>query len=319
MKIGGSACVSAAAFVVVGLAMMSCGGSPGISPTPDPTPTKAAPDKPPVLICPLGDGSTTAVCKRKGFSNLLADVDAAIERTVAKQPQTFKLDHEASPGTRQYEVVDKAAYFAGVLDELRNAGFCADLNYANYDLIDVKNDAGFSERFAIYQTPDTHGYILHDGYQKTCTPASFPVTPDPNGPPPNSGCDRPYPPPIGSFNASAYMTLGPVWTLDSTPIVTYDKEYCASVGFTDGRIHCAVRVEGDPEREACENWRVGHTADTGLPGPTWTRNGLYCTGPASGCEHHPDNPYQLHVYENGSGHYRVCAENGVCAEVDVER
>jgi hypothetical protein len=110
-----------------------------------------------------------------------------------------------------------------------------------------------------------------------------------------------------------------MWTLDSTPIVTYDREYCVSVGFTDGRIHCAVRTEGDPERRACENWRVGTTADTGQPGPTWTRNGQFCTGRESGCAHHPENPYQLLVYENGSGRYRVCAENGVCAEVDVKR
>jgi hypothetical protein len=271
------------------------------------------------VFCRLGDGAPNAVCKRTGYSRLLVHVDGAIDRTVAKHPEAFRLDQEAGRGSRQYEVVNRAVYLQGVVDEIRAAGLCAELNYANQDLVDVKEENGFSERFQLYHTPDTTGYILREGYQKTCTPASFPVVPDADGPPAGSGCNKPYPPPIGSFNSRPYMTLGAVWTMDSTPIVTYDKEYCASVGFTDGRIHCAVRPEGDPERRACENWRVGTTADTGQPGPTWTRNGEFCTGRESGCAHHPENPYQLLVYENGSGHYRVCAANGVCADVDVQR
>jgi hypothetical protein len=70
---------------------------------------------------------------------------------------------------------------------------------------------------------------------------------------------------------------------------------------------------------ACEHVAVGNAKDTGLPGPTWTRDWEYCTGPASGCQHHPDNPYQLLVFPNGGGHYRVCAKNRVCAEIPVVR
>jgi hypothetical protein len=305
---------------VISWTFLSCGGSAPVQPDPKATPM-TVPTIAPVasFVCPVGDGSTSANCYRHGYSRLLSEVDAAIDRLVKKKPSLFVLGNESSPGTRQYQVLDKEGYYKGLLDELHADGFCAERDYDRPDLVNVKNEAGFSERFAVYQTLGATNYILHDAYQESCTPADFPVAPDPNGPPAGSGCGRPYPPEIGSFNASAYMTQGAVWTLDSTPIVTYNKEYCASVGFTDGRIHCAVRTEGDPERRACENWRVGTAADTGLPGPTWTRNGDYCTGVDSGCAHHPENPYQLLVYGNGSGHYRVCAANGVCADLDVQR
>jgi hypothetical protein len=321
LKKAGPAYVSMAVLTVVSWMQLSCGSSTPVQPDPKPSPT-APTLVPPVgsFTCPLGNGSPTATCTRRGYSYLLSAVDAAIDRVVAKKPEIFVLGHESSPRTRQYEILDKTAYFTALLGELHDVGFCAERDYDRPDLVNVKNEAGSSERFAVYQTLGVVGYILHNAYQQTCTPADFPVAPDPNGPPAGSGCGKPYPPAVGHFNLNeTYMTLGPVWTLDSTPIVTYDKEYCASVGFTDGRIHCAFRVDWSDERRACENWRVGDALDTGLPGPTWTRNGQYCTGLESGCAHHPENPYQILVYENGSGHYRVCAANGVCGEGDVTR
>ena len=87
-----------------------------------------------------------------------------------------------------------------------------------------------------------------------------------------------------------------------------DANYCAAIGYDDGRSLCTIRPEGAPDREACENWRVGKAKDTGRPGPTWTKgDGSYCTGAASGCENHP-NPYSLFTYVSGT--YVVTAENG---------
>ena len=77
-----------------------------------------------------------------------------------------------------------------------------------------------------------------------------------------------------------------------------------------------MRPDG-PDRLACENLAVGIAKDTGLAGPTWTRDGKPCTGEKSGCEHDPGNPYALWVYLNGEGMYKVCADNGVCCEVFV--
>ena len=136
-------------------------------------------------------------------------------------------------------------------------------------------------------------------------------------------------PDLGGF-AAANDLVGPTWqwertqlsdgrntvaaapdryTLYSTPLVGPDPVYCAAIGYTDGRTICPVRPEGTADREACENWRVGHARDNGRPGPTWTKaDGSFCTGPASGCENHPSTQYSLFTYVPGT--YIVTAENG---------
>jgi hypothetical protein len=106
-------------------------------------------------------------------------------------------------------------------------------------------------------------------------------------------------------------------TLDATPLVGPDAQYCKTIGFTDGRLFCAVRPEGNPQRSACELYAVGRAKDTRRAGPTWSLDGQFCVGSASGCENHPDNQYLLLAYRSGS--YRACAENDVCGEVTVER
>jgi hypothetical protein len=106
------------------------------------------------------------------------------------------------------------------------------------------------------------------------------------------------------------------YTLDTTPIV-HDQEYCRKIGFTDGRIDCPVRTEGTPDRLACEIYAIGYAADTGRPGPTWTRNGKYCTGAQDDCETHPDTQFLLWAY--GGGLYKACSDDGVCGSVQVDR
>jgi hypothetical protein len=100
--------------------------------------------------------------------------------------------------------------------------------------------------------------------------------------------------------------------LDSTPIV-HDAAYCAEIGYTDFRSDCPVRMENSAERTACETWRVGYAKDTGKPGPTWTLNGHYCTGPDSGCENFTDNQYGLKAYASGT--YVMCGQNGACGQL----
>jgi hypothetical protein len=147
----------------------------------------------------------------------------------------------------------------------------------------------------------------------TPTPAPTP-TPEPD-PPDSSGCGNPHPPEVSRMKAKVHLRGGSRDTLDSTPLVGPDAGYCARVGFTDGRSFCAVRPEGAPDREACEALAVGRAEDTGRPGPTWTRNGKYCSGGA--CENHPDNQYLLWAYKGGT--YEACAQNGVCGSVAVDR
>jgi hypothetical protein len=136
-------------------------------------------------------------------------------------------------------------------------------------------------------------------------------------PPSASGCGDPVPPAISRINVKVHLRGADAWTLDSTPLVGPDPDYCRAIGFTDGRSFCPVRPEGNPQRTACETYATGIAKDTGRPGPTWTFQGHFCTGRASGCDNHPENQYQLLVYSGGT--FQACAQNGVCGEVFADR
>jgi hypothetical protein len=243
-------------------------------------------------------------------------VESAIDAVIELQPQIFDLTDEAgAPRSRQFRVLDEAAYFQGVLQNLRAAGFCADRHRDNLEVIQVKSNNETSEDYDILLST---GHIRRGrgSYRETCNPATFPLGPDADVPPPGSGCGQPYPPPVAFFNAKIHIKGADYWTLDSTPMVGPDRPYCNSVGFS-GRDFCPVRPEGHPERQACEAWRVGNAADTGRPGPTWTRDGQLCTGSESGCENHPDGQYL--VLAIADGRYAACSESGACGEVVVDR
>jgi hypothetical protein len=158
----------------------------------------------------------------------------------------------------------------------------------------------------------------------TPTPTPVPTpTPDPNVPPADSGCGKPYPPPITRLNVKIHLKDKDFWTVDATPMVGPDIAYCDSVGFT-GRSICPLRQEGVEDREACELWRSGIAKDTGKPGPTWTfiEHGTgkesYCTGaPDAPCDRHPNGPFSVKAFKGGI--YRACTELGACGQEDVDR
>ena len=127
---------------------------------------------------------------------------------------------------------------------------------------------------------------------------------------PAAGAGNRTPQPIDHFNAKVHIKGPEYYTLDSTPIVGPDANYCAAIGYTDGRAWCPVRAEGSRDRVECENWRVGKAKDTGRDGPTWQhRDGEtveYCKGlKVNGCENHPDNQYGLLAARGGT--YVMCA------------
>ena len=147
-------------------------------------------------------------------------------------------------------------------------------------------------------------------------------TPDPSASPtPNpadaAGCGSPLPPPLSSINVKIHQRGGSGWILDSTPLVGPDATYCAKIGFTDGRSVCPVRMEGDPQRSACELYVTGRAHDTGRNGPTWSVDGMSCTGQPI-CDNSPDNQYQVIAYKGGT--YSACGnKNDVCGSVQVDR
>ena len=148
--------------------------------------------------------------------------------------------------------------------------------------------------------------------------AAFFGGPAASGPAPGGRCTDPDPPPVSGFSFGVRLAGGGEVTIDSTAIVGPDVLYCASIGFTDMRSLCPVRLAGDPEREPCEARAVGRARDTGRYGPTWTADGQYCRGLAvNGCANHPDDQYKLLVSRPGT--YVMCAANGACGEQRVDR
>lgn len=154
----------------------------------------------------------------------------------------------------------------------------------------------------------------------TATPVPAPIpAPTPEAtPPPNAGaCGKPLPPSASRMNTKIHLRGANRWTLDTTPLVGPDGDYCRKIGFSDGRLFCPVRTEGSPDRIACETYAVGSAMDTGRPGPTWYRDGKLCTGEISGCQNHEDNQYLLYVYKGGL--YKACTRDGVCGDVLADR
>ena len=153
------------------------------------------------------------------------------------------------------------------------------------------------------------------------TPRPTPTpTPDSSIPPASSGCGEPYPPDLAQINVKIHVKAPEYWTLDSTPLVGPNPEFCREIGYTDGREFCPVRVEQDSERKACEAWVMGNAEDTGKPGPTWYYEWeQHCTDLAKdGCEHDPANPYSLRVLK--PGWYQACHVGlDVCGEVRVDK
>jgi hypothetical protein len=241
-----------------------------------------------------------------------------MDQLLKESPRLFDKTDEAAPtGSGNYRVVDKEGYLNGLVARLQAAGLCAqrDPDDADYEQIQVKNENGFSENFDVLLGT---GYVWHNGasYRATCVPASFPVDRS-DLPPVGSGCGRPFPAPIHHFNSKVHIPGAAFDVLDSTPIVGPDAAYCAQIGYTDGRTFCPVRMESSPERVPCETWRVGYAGDTGRPGPTWTRNGQYCTGGDSGCENYSENQYGLVAYASGT--YEMCGQNGACGKLVLQR
>jgi hypothetical protein len=342
----------------IALIEISCGGkdvleqlpagpaSAAALPTESPVPSGLPKTPAPVwsVSCSLGYGTDETECSQKKAQHIDA-VDAAIDALVHDAPEIFDLKDDANADTRQYRVLDKQAYLAGVLHFLRQAGFCADVDYTTLEHIQVKNAVTSSEDYSIYMLIGSKGYIrrritgVHSqagSYLKTCSPAAFPLEDDPNAPPPGSGCGRPYPPPVTRFNVKIHVrnpeSDPEAWVLDSTPIVGPRPDYCKAIGFTDGRFFCPVRAESASDRYACENFAVGIAPDTGQYGPTWSHfaawnsarwekdSGHFCVSrEESGCARSAGNPYQLHVYPGGAGQYFVCTSDGsICGDVYVD-
>ncbi|MGE5126578.1 MAG: hypothetical protein ACM3PV_09805 [Betaproteobacteria bacterium] len=269
--------------------------------------------------CSLGKGDPNAECTRaSGPAKLQHYIETAIDLLVREKPELLDMTVEERPNAGTYRVKDVEGYLDAIVTNIRRQGACAERDPDSQGLqrVLVKDTNDISEGFYLISE---RGFVQRgpNALAQYCDPASFPVDRVGDVPPAGSGCGKPYPPPIHDFAAKVHIWGPGFVTLDSTPQVGPDVVYCMNAGFTDGRAYCAVRAEHGPEREACENWRVGRAEDSGRYGPTWYFRGQYCTGQPSGCQNHPDNQYGLFAWENGL--YVMCGQNGACGEVVVDR
>jgi len=314
----GGAAKAIAVTGAIAFMMASCGGGSSstptttLAPTPSPTPTPLGAGSYNDVKCSLGKGelaASTTTCVPASSSLLLGDVQTAMDTLLKQKPQLFDTTSEASPGTGTYKVVDREGYMQGVVFTLRSMGLCSERDFddALQQTVRVKSSNTDSEDFAVI---DENGFIQRAKklYTQTCTPAAFPVDRPTDSPPLASGCHPPYPPVVSRIDCKIHLKGKPYYTLDSTPKVGPNVDYCLSIG-SMGQSICTIRLENVPDRLACENWRVGVAKDTGRPGPTWTKgDGSYCTGPESSCQNSVDNQYQLWTYVGGT--YVVVGQTG---------
>ena len=272
-----------AAVGFISLLTLSCGGgsSPASSTPPTTTPATPVATPPPVsgggdsfsqLNCPFGKGNVNATCERRS-SALLDDLEAAMDALVRQKPQIFDLNDEYAPGTRAYRVLDKVAYRGGPRRQPARGrpllgagrGRRPPGDHQGQELERVLRGL----RRAPLERPHAAG-------QRDVPPDLQPVL-VPGRALGGSAPDRQrlraaVPARALALEVQVHLKGPDFYTLDSTPLVGPDLEYCASVGFL-GRTLCPIRQEGAPDRAACENWRVGKAKDTGRVRPDLDEGG----------------------------------------------
>lgn len=153
------------------VAELACKGSPApVTPNLTPTPVPPIPTSAPVaLSCPLGHAD--AQCDSHSDRTFLGELNAALDRVIARHPELFNLAEFTGPG--QYHILKVPEFINAVVAELNAAGLCAE----SLDQQNVKIKAGndYSERYAIVTS---RGFIRRDNgaYLETCRPASFPLS-----------------------------------------------------------------------------------------------------------------------------------------------
>ena len=174
----GRALTLAPVVVAAGLLALSCGGgsspsAPPVDATPQPVATPApGGEGASASSCPIGKGDPDATCTRRS-PQLLAAMDAAIDRLVRDRPELFNRLEEASPGSGLYRVLDSERYLDGVVANLRASGLCAERTL-DLERVVVKSTNDFSEEWDVLASS---GFIRRGGgsYLQTCEPAVFPV------------------------------------------------------------------------------------------------------------------------------------------------
>jgi hypothetical protein len=187
MRMGPRSLVSAVAVILAAASLSVCGKKSPTDNTPaTPPPTTAPPATQPTPVATscdrLGYVSPSNSCSSQGPS-FLPQLERAMDRLVAEQPDIFKLSD--SSGSGQYRVVSTGRYYVGLMKNLEAQGLCAGFDGEE---LAIKDSNAFNDQYHVM----TSAFFMRRGqgsYRTTCTPAVFPTPPPPF--PPNNGCPLP--------------------------------------------------------------------------------------------------------------------------------
>jgi hypothetical protein len=160
---------------------MSCGGkspsdsTPPVTLPPAPAAT-AAPTAPPTplpgMTCNLPPVSRASDnCSRQGEGQFVAQVDAAIQKTMRENPSNF----------RGALILDRPAFRVALQKNLEAvSGLCVqwDADRDGHRELMVKNSNNFSEQYHV-ELSNGNVRMGEGAYRATCYPANFPVNPEP--------------------------------------------------------------------------------------------------------------------------------------------
>lgn len=159
------------------------------------------------------------------------------------------------------------------------------------------------------------GAVIHCGSgtptQPTTTTTTVPITTtttttQPGIKLPAGMVCSPTPPPLYGMQLKIHGGVPGRYILDSKPVVLNIDGYCERVVGHTGRF-CETRVEGDPQRQACDYLVVGQ-AENGRWGPTWYWNNQVCGDAISTkCANHQTE--QFLVIAKELGRYEACASD----------
>jgi len=160
------------------------GGNPVATPTPTPAPAPTpTPAPPPGAVCSIGVGTGDGQNCPVESPSFLPEVEAAIDKLVADEPDIFDLNNQRGAGG--YFIKSLGRFYVGVITNLEAMGLCAAFDGEE---LQVKNSNDFNDQYDI-ELSTQHIRRGPSAYASTCYPAAFPKAYNQPGQTP--GCSLP--------------------------------------------------------------------------------------------------------------------------------
>jgi hypothetical protein len=145
------------------------GGNPVATPTPTPAPAPTpTPPPPPGAVCSLGLGTGSGENCPQESPSFENEVEAAIDKLVAEQPDIFDLNNQRGAGG--YYIRSLGRFYVGVITNLEGMGLCAAFDGEE---LQVKANNDFNDQYDV-ELATGHLRRGPSAYRSTCYPASFP-------------------------------------------------------------------------------------------------------------------------------------------------